>query len=420
MRTRTKVIIGASIVVVISVLGIAAFKFRQKKTVTVQTQRVERLDLTARVSASGKIETTQKVDVSASISGKVVRLAIQEGQVVTQGQLLLQIDPTPTQAMVAQLQASIRSAKANLALVETNLLQAKAEHERQQALMERGVVPVEVGQRAKVTYEVEAARRNAAREEIARLEASLKNAQHDLTKVNILADMSGIVTKLNIHEGENAFVGTFNNPGTVLMTISDLTQMEAWVEVDETDVIDLRVGQPAEVMVDAYPDTVFHGVIDRIGNSPLAPQPGSSDRQSINFRVVIRLTDAIPRVRPGLSCVADVITGRRTNVLAIPIQALTVRVPPKPGGDSLSVASAEDPANTPRRRNREHEGVFIIRQGKASFRHVFTGLTGERRFEVLSGLKEGEEIIVSPFEALRTLKDGDQVKVEKKKEEKKG
>ncbi|MBI4551860.1 MAG: efflux RND transporter periplasmic adaptor subunit [Candidatus Latescibacteria bacterium] len=420
MRTRTKVIIGASTVVVIGVLAVASIKYQRKKTVTVQTQRVERLDLTARVSASGKIETTRKVEVSASISGKVVQLAVQEGQFVTKGQLLLQIDPTPTQATVAQLQASIRSAKANLALVEANLTQAKVESERQQALMERGVTSVEVAQRTKASYEVEVARRNAAREDIARLEATLKNAQHDLTKVNILADMDGLVTKLNIHEGENAFVGTFNNPGTVLMTISDLSHMEAWVEVDETDVVDVRVGYRAEVMVDAYPDTVFHGVVDRIGNSPLAPQAGSGDRQSINFQVVIRLTDAIPNVRPGLSCVADVITGRRTKALAIPIQALTVRTPPKKGADSLAVAAAEESSNSLKRRSREHEGVFIIKNGKATFRHVLTGLTGERRFEVLSGLREGEEVIVSPFEALRTLKDGDLVKVEtKKKEEKK-
>lgn len=419
MRTRTKVIIGASIVIVIGVLVIATIKFQRKKTTTVQTQRVERLNLTARVSASGKIETTRKVEVSASISGKVVQLAVQEGQFVTKGQLLLQIDPTPTQATVAQLQASIRSAKANLALAEANLAQAKTEAERQQTLLERGFAAADVVQRAQSAYAVEVARRNAAREEIARLEASMKNAQHDLTKVNILADISGLVTKLNIHEGENAFVGTFNNPGTVLMTISDLSHIEAWVEVDETDVVDLRVRQSAEITVDAYPDTLFHGVIDRIGNSPMASQPGSSDRQSINFQVVIVLTDSIPNVRPGLSCVADIITGRRSNVLAIPIQALTVRIPPKQGVDSLSVAYAEESSNSSKRRNREHEGVFIIQNGKAQFCHVLTGLTGERRFEVLSGLKESEEVVVSPFEALRTLKDGDLVKVEKKKKEEK-
>jgi HlyD family secretion protein len=223
--------------------------------------------------------------------------------------------------------------------------------------------------------------------------------------VNVHADISGIITKLNIHEGENAFVGTFNNPGTVLMTVSNLNQMEAWVEVDETDVIDLRVGQPAVVMVDAYPDTIFNGIIDRIGNSPIA----GTNQTAVNFEVVIHLTDTIPNVRPGLSCVADIITGTRQNVLSIPIQALTVR---EPEDDQKNDNGEDDPST--RRRNRAHEGVFIIENERAFFRHVTTGLTGERHFEILSGLDAGHDIITGPFETLRTIKDSTLVEKEGK------
>jgi HlyD family secretion protein len=398
MSNRTKLIISILVVAGISLLAYANIKYQRKETVSVRTQTVVRRDLVARVSASGKIETTRKVDVSASISGKVIHLPMREGDMVEEGTLLFRIDPTPTQTLVTQVQAGIRSAKANIAVAEANQQQAKIEYGRQKTLFDRNVIAEDLVQRARSAYEVEIARTNGTKEEIVRLEAQLKNAVHDLTKVNVHADISGVVTKLNIHEGENAFVGTFNNPGTVLMTISDLNHMEAWVEVDETDVVNLRVGQPAEIIVDAYPDTVFHGVIDRIGNSPITET--GSNQQAVNFEVVILLADTIPNVRPGLSCVADIITGTRRDVLSIPIQALTVR---EPEDDKKNADGADDPST--RRRNRAHEGIFVIEEDRAFFRHVTTGLTGERHFEILSGLEENSDIIIGPFETLRTIKD---------------
>ena len=398
MSNRTKLIISILVVAGISLLAYANIKYQRKETVSVRTQTVVRRDLVARVSASGKIETTRKVDVSASLSGKVIHLPMREGDMVEEGTLLFRIDPTPTQTLVTQVQAGIRSAKANIAVAEANQQQAKIEYGRQKTLFDRNVIAEDLVQRARSAYEVEIARTNGTKEEIVRLEAQLKNAVHDLTKVNVHADISGVVTKLNIHEGENAFVGTFNNPGTVLMTISDLNHMEAWVEVDETDVVNLRVGQPAEIIVDAYPDTVFHGVIDRIGNSPITET--GSNQQAVNFEVVILLADTIPNVRPGLSCVADIITGTRRDVLSIPIQALTVR---EPEDDKKNADGADDPST--RRRNRAHEGIFVIEEDRAFFRHVTTGLTGERHFEILSGLEENSDIIIGPFETLRTIKD---------------
>ena len=406
MSNRTKLIIGILVVAGISLLAYANIKYQRKETVSVRTQTVVRRDLVARVSASGKIETTRKVDVSASISGKVIYLPMREGDLVEEGTLLFRIDPTQTQTLVTQFQAGIRSAKTNIAVAEANQQQAKIEYERQKALFDRNVIAEDLVQRARSAYDVEIARTNGAKEEIVRLEAQLKNAVHDLTKVNVHADISGVVTKLNIHEGENAFVGTFNNPGTVLMTISDLNHMEAWVEVDETDVVNLRVGQPAEIIVDAYPDTVFHAVIDRIGNSPITET--GSNQQAVNFEVVILLTDTIPNVRPGLSCVADIITGTRRDVLSIPIQALTVREPE----DEKKNADGDDDPPT-RRRNRAREGIFVIEQDRAFFRHVTTGLTGERHFEILSGLEENSDIIIGPFETLRTIKDSTLVEKDK-------
>ena len=413
MPIKKKLIVGAIVLLLIVSIVWANINYRRKETVNVQTQKVERRDLTARVSASGRIETTRKVDVSASISGKVIQLAVEEGQYVSEGELLLRIDPTPTQTAVSQLEASIRSAQANLTLNEANLNQARIEMERQQELLTRGVIAEEAVQRARSTYDVETARRSGSQQEIERLQASLRNARHDLTKVNVHSDISGVVTVLNIREGENAFVGTFNNPGTILMTVSNLSHMEAWVEVDETDVVDLRIGQAADILVDAYPDTVFQGAIERIGHSPISQAGGASDRQSINFEVVIVLTDSIPNVRPGLSCVADIITGTRANALAIPIQALTVRAP----DDDDEQNDSDETSSLSRRRDRSNEGVYVLEEDQAVFRRVITGLTGERRFEVLSGLEDDMTVVTGPFETLRTLKDSAFVKVEDKKDD---
>lgn len=424
-----KLWIGVAVVAVIALMVVANLRRKQKSATKVETQKVEERELRAIVSASGKIRPKTSVDVSASMSGKVVKLAVDEGDRVEKGQFLLQIDPTPAEANVRQIEASIAAAKANLKLARANLQEAKLEFERQEALHKRDLTSEEVLQKARTAYEVEKLRTEAAEQEIARLQAMLYSARHELSKVNVHSDVSGIVTKRNIEEGENVFVGAFNNPATVLLTIADLSVIEAEVEVDETDIVDVKVGQESEVKVDAYPDSSFKGVVTKVGHSPILSTAGVAQQQATSFEVIVQLIDEIPQVRPGLSCKAEITTGYREKAIAVPIQALTMRKPSelepperRRARRSTDAVAANDTLKTEeeqkaREEEKEIQGAFVVKDGKVQFHEVKTGIAGERHFEVLSGLNPGDEVVVGPFRAMRRLRNGDPVKVEKKKQE---
>ncbi len=415
---RKKLFMIGGLVVLLGGIVVANLAVNRKKGIKVETQKVVERELRAIVSASGKIRAKTSVDISASTTGKVVKLAVDEGDTVRKGQFLLQIDPTPAQAAVQQLKASIAAARANLKLAEANLEQAKIEYERQKALFEKNLTSQDLLQKARTQYNVQRLQVEATRQEIERLRAMLNNAEHELAKVNVHADVGGIVIKRNIEEGENVFVGAFNNPATVLLTIADLSVIEAEVEVDETDIVDVRVGQKAEIKVDAYPDTSFQGVVTKVGHSPIVSAAGIAQQQATSFQVIIQLTDQIPNVRPGLSCKAEITTGYREKAVAVPIQALTVRRPSdlQPLTDSNAQKAANDTVKTrARSREREIQGAFVVTDGKVKFHEVKTGIAGERYFEVLSGLQPGDEVVTGPFSALRRLRNGDAVVVENRK-----
>ncbi|RMD96039.1 MAG: efflux RND transporter periplasmic adaptor subunit, partial [Calditrichaeota bacterium] len=327
MSRKKKIIIIGSAVLLLAVVIFANIKANREKGIKVETGKVVERELRQIVSASGKIRPKTSVDISASTTGKVVRLAVDEGDTVKKGQFLMQIDPTPAEAAVSQIKASIAAAKANLKLAQANLEQAKLEYDRQKALFAKNLTAQDVLQKARTSYDVQRLQVEANKQEIQRLQAMLNNAEHELSKVSVHADISGVVTKRNIEEGENVFVGAFNNPATVLLTIADLSVIEAEVEVDETDIVDVRTGQKAEVHVDAYPDTSFKGVVTKVGRSPILSLGGAAQQQATSFQVIVQLTEKIPNVRPGLSCKADITTGYRERAIAVPIQALTVRKP---------------------------------------------------------------------------------------------
>ncbi|MDQ7064055.1 MAG: efflux RND transporter periplasmic adaptor subunit [candidate division KSB1 bacterium] len=415
---RKKILIVLGILLVVGIIIVANLVVNRKKGVKVETQQVVERELRAIVSASGKIRAKISVDVSASTTGKVVKLAVDEGDTVRKGQFLLQIDPTPAKAAVQQLQASIAAAKANLKLAKANLEQAKIEYERQKALFEKNLTSQDLMQKAKTQYNVQRLQVEATRQEIERLRAMLNNAKHELAKVNVHADVSGIVIKRNIEEGENVFVGAFNNPATVLLTIADLSVIEAEVEVDETDIVDVQVGQQADIKVDAYPDTSFKGVVTQVGHSPIVSVTGITQQQATSFQVIIQLTDRIPNVRPGLSCKAEITTGYREKAVAVPIQALTVRRPSelKPIGTSKGKKAVKNTdATDSKGKEKEIQGAFVVKDGKVEFHEVKIGISGERYFEVLSGLKPGDEVVTGPFSALRRLRNGDAVIIENRK-----
>jgi HlyD family secretion protein len=262
-------------------------------------------------------------------------------------------------------------------------------------------------------------------QDVVRLQAQLAQSRYDLTQVTIDAPMAGIVTKLNIEEGENVVTGTMNNAGTVLLTIADLSVVEAEIQVDETDVVHVEVGQPATVRIDAFPDDGFQAVVTEVGKSPIGSgsAAATAGNQAINFKVVVRLTETVPGARPGLSATADIVTATRQKALAVPIQALILRevqVDEKGaiigGEDPLARADAAAlPATDDAGGERvEMEGAFVVRDGRALFLPIEIGIAGERHFEVLEGVKEGDLIITGPFEVIRTLLDGERVKVEER------
>jgi HlyD family secretion protein len=416
-----KVLIVSAVVIVIALLVIVNIK-REGSKVEVEVTEVKKRNITKVVTASGRIQPKRKVNVSASSIGKITKLSVKEGDRVKKGDFLLQIDPTDYQSVVDQLEASIRAAQATLDMEQANLRKSEIDLERAQTLREADVVSDEELRTARLNVEVFQARVKSAREGLAQHRANLKSAAHDLSEVRIVAEMSGIITELNVEEGENAIMGTLNNPGTVLLTIADLSDIEAEVEVDETEVVFMEVGQTAVVNLDAYPDSSFAGVVTEVGNSAIRTSVGLG-QSSVDFKVVIAVKDVIPNVRPGLSCNARVEVAKEESVLSVPIQCLTVRKrsdlegsAAESSGDDEETAEVGEDETTD---DDDVEGVFVLDGGKVTYRAVKLGIAGSIYFHVKDGLAEGDVVVKGPFKAINELEDGDPVKSKEKTPEKK-
>lgn len=388
-------------VVVVAALVVANLAQRGGKAAKVETAEVVRKDLVETVTASGSLTPKRKVDVSANTMGRITRLVVAEGDTVRAGQVLLEIDPVEYASLVRATEAAVSTARADLALAEATAAKAAADRDRTEALHADGLASDEQRDAARTTAAVEAARVAAARARLDQALANLDKARHDLAKVTITAPMSGVVTRLDVEEGENAVMGTLNVAGTVLMVISDLSTMEAEVDVDETEVVRVALGQPVRVEIDAFPDTTFAGVVTEVGNSPIYTSTGQN-RQAVDFKVTVTLTDRVPGVRPGLSAKAEIRVAEAAGALALPIGAVTVREwPPRARG-----RAAADSSDVERE---EREGVFRVVDGEAVFTPVTLGITGEDDFEALAGVEEGWTIVTGPFRELRDLEHGDAV-----------
>ncbi len=436
-----KIILIVLAVLVVGAVIVSILRSGDKAEAKVETGKVVRKDLTSEVNCSGTIEPKRQVDVSANAMGTIVHLAVDEGQRVEQGDLLLEIDPSAYKSAVQALQATIRTAKADLDLAEASLAKAGQDLDRAEKLFAEGLTTEENLAAARTGASMEEARVDAARNRIGQYEANLASAQHDLEKVTLTAPMAGVVTRLNVEEGENAIMGTLNNPGTVLLVISDLGTMEAWVEVDETEVVDVRLGQQADVTIDAFPDSTFTGRVTEIGHSPVRIRTGSSS-EAVEFEIKITLDRAPANIRPGLTAKADIRVAERGDVLAVPLGAVTVREWPLKDEDirrysgrraARQEAALADLGFKPRGarqdstagqeegvERKETEGVFLLVGGFAKFVPVSVGIAGEDDFEILTGLEAGQEVVTGPFRVLRELKDGAQVEREKKSRSGKG
>ena len=467
MQSKWKILITVGAVAVAGIGVYASTVYTQRGVVTVQTGNVARTDLTSIVTASGEIKPKNYIDIGADAIGDLTAILVKEGDHVHKGQLLAKMEDVQPTADVDAQKATLAAAEADANASEDSLKaadqniemsqaavdqansqleQAKADYDRSLAEYNEQLLAKQDfdgkkfaydGQKAAVAQAVSrlqqartqrdqaAATLAGNQRRIAQAKANLTRFTDVLEKHNSFAPIEGMVTNLPVRVGETVVPGLQNQTGTLIMTIADMSQITAEVKVDETDVVNVQMGQQAEITIDAIPNKTFTGHVTEMGNTAIlrstgvaASQSAISSQEAKDFKVVIALDNPPSEIRPGLSCTAKITTATRQNVLTIPIQALTVRQkgdlePKTPAKTGAEAAAKVDPA-VEKARKEELQGVFVISGGKAMFRKVETGITGATDIEVLSGLKEGDEVITGTYQVIRTIRNEAQVKVDNK------
>ncbi|MEE8603837.1 MAG: efflux RND transporter periplasmic adaptor subunit [Candidatus Aminicenantaceae bacterium] len=398
-RRRKKPILFFLVIAVIAVIIIFNLQSQREKSIKVSVEKVKRLDLTSVISASGEVKPKKNVNISSQIAGRVIKIGVEEGQQVKAGDFLLKLESTQYEANADGDRARIQSLRADMIRGEAVKNRDDGFYKRQIKLFDAELISTETLESAKANYEISKANCNAILFQIKQAQASLQSTLDILKKTEYYAPIEGIITSLRVEEGETALVGTMNNPGTVLMTIADLSVMEVEVEVDETDVVGVKIGQKSEVKIDAYPDDIITGTVTKVGSSAL--QTVTSADESKDFKVVVTLENPPANLKPGLSASADIIIAKKENVLAVPISALALR------------DKTEDNQNSEKE---QEEGVYIVEESRVKFMPIKKGIMGELMIEITSGLEEGQDVVVGPYSALRLLKDDTLIKAEEKKE----
>ena len=405
MKQKTKIIIS---VIALLVLGTAAsIQASRGRTsgVEVRTEEIELRDLVEVVTASGNIRALRTVDVSSEVSAKVSELLVDEGEDVLRGQILLRLEPDQYRASVARTEASLAQARAGQTQQEANLLQAERDLNRLLALRARDTVLVSGLQvdDARTRFDVAVATLTSSQHGVSQWQASVDEAMEQLSKTIFRAPMDGKVTRLNVEEGQTVIIGTMNNAGSLVLTISDLSVIEVVVQVDETDVPAISIGDSASIRIDAFGDREFTGYVTEIGNSAINPpsRQAAGQQAAIDFEVVLtlELNDAV--LRPDLSATADIVTESRAKVLGVPIIALTVR---EEEPDTSAADYSEDDELD------DIEGVFMVSDGTVTFTAVEVGIAGQEYFEILSGISVGDTVVAGPYQRIRQLRNGDAVR----------
>ncbi len=416
MQKRAKTIVAVAALAVVVLVGVAAARNGRSKAVEVKIDAVGNRDLVASVTASGQVASHTKVDVASDVSGRITRLAIKEGDMVKKGQFLLEIDPSQYQAAVGRNVAAVASSRAQVEQARATLSQAQSTYQRTADLQKRNPTLVSADQvdQLRTAVKVNQALVDNATHGVAQAQAALRDAQSSLNKTTIVAPIDGQVTRLNVEQGETAIQGTLNKDAATLLTVSDMSNLETKVKVNETDVAHVKVGDSAMVQIDAFPDTTFRGQVIEISNSSLKATTSSSPQtdQAVDYYVTVRLLNPPAQTRPDFSATAKIITDTRKHALSIPIIALTIREnAPVNSGDSAATVG-----KTPVKQigKKDADGVFVVgADNKVTFRPVKVGIAGEQYFEVLSGLKRGEKIVTGTYQAIRELKDGTVVRAAK-------
>lgn len=449
------VVAGLAVVIVVSVVV-----QQQRGTVTaVQAEKVLRQDLTSVVTASGEIRPRHYVNINSQAFGKIVELNVEEGDAVKRGQVLVRQEAVQPGAQVAAQRAMVESGGAAVESATASLKTAQAEQRRAQADFERAKLNWERAQglhadqlisqqdydarraeydSAEAAVELAQARVRQAQAELERSRSNLQQARATLTRVAdelqktvYASPIDGVVTNMPVHVGEQMVPGIQNSPGSFLMTVADMSHVTAEVKVDETDIVNVRLGQEAEVTIDAFPDRKFKGRVTEIGTTAIVRSTGQSTAQletgtqeAKDFKVVVTLDDPPEVIRPGLSTTARVTTATREQVLTIPIQALTIReksdieaAEREARGENTAEAASLTANSGRKKKEDEVQGVFVIQDGQVKFREVETGITGMTDIEITSGVEEGQQIVTGSYKVLRELRHLARVKIEKKSDE---
>jgi HlyD family secretion protein len=421
---KTRILAGVVGVVVLGGVVAVSVTRDSRNRVKVQTETATRKDLTSVVSASGEVQPHTFVDVSANVSGRITALLVREGDSVSKGQVVARIDSTRFEAATRQAEAAVQAARADLLRARADLELSRLAFERQESMHRARLVSDQAFDQAQAEVQMKQAAVDSQRERVAQAEASLASIRDDLEKTTVVSPMDGVVTSLKKEMGE-VVIGAQSFQPTVIMTIGDLSVMEAEILIDETDIRDVALGQEAEVSVDALDDLKIAGTVTEIGSSAIprgssgSVSTGSTSNQAKDFKVVITLKDPPAALRPGLNATADITTAHKQGVLAVPIQAVVVRMVDQEGHvieSSPAEGEKGGPEEAPMEKGEEKEGVFVVKEGQAHFQPAKTGIVGETDIEITEGLEEGSEIVTGSYKTLRTLENEARIKVDKKKE----
>ncbi|MDH7514854.1 MAG: efflux RND transporter periplasmic adaptor subunit [Bacteroidota bacterium] len=415
-KRKKIVILSAVALIVVVVAAVLVFGSGGDRIVLVQTEKVKRMTLTQVVEATGKIEPQMQVKINAEVSGEIIEIPVKEGDRVRKGQLLVRIKPDLYLADREQAVANLNQAKAYLQQREADMRRIESEYRRQKTLFEKGLISeadLEAGRNA---YEVAKANVDAAKFEVENSLAVLNRTRENLNKTSIFSPIDGIVSQLISKPGERVSGSSFMQ-GTEIMTISDLSVMEARVEVNENDVVLISLNDTARVEVDAYPNRVFDAIVYQIANTAKTQGLGTQEEVT-NFEVRLLLLDRSVEFRPGMSCSARIETETKRNVLAVPLQSVTTREPvSRIGGESSEEEGGPGSSfgEVKKEKKKPEEVVFVIENGFARKRVVQTGISSDEYIEIIKGLKEGEEIVTGSYKAIsRDLEDSTRVRIENK------
>ena len=417
-KSKKKLFIFGGIGLLLLVLLIVAFVGSSKKDiVSVQTEKVEKRTITQTVAATGKINPEFKVAINPEVTGEIIQLPVKEGDKVKKGDLLIRIKGDQYVAQKERMEANLQSAKASLKMREAELTKIELDYNRVQELHSKGLSSDSELEAAKSNYLSAKASYQAAEANESQSQASLKEIMDQISKTSIRSPMDGIVTKLNVELGERVFGAGFTM-GSDIMTISDLRNIEAVVDVDENDVVLVSIGDTAKIKVDAFKDQEFIGIVSEIGNSANTSGLGTQN-EVVNFEVKIKLIDPKKALRPGMSCTSDIQTETIANILSVPIQSVTTRTGGPTDGEMKEGEGGEDFQQVKEVKkekiNKVDEVVFIVKNGKAKMVNVETGLSDDNYIAITKGLEGGEEVVSGSYKAIsRELNDGLQVRVEDK------